>query len=1454
MASDAECLGNLKRLRENINWGVEEERVHFQCQLYYVFRYWRGQLPDLREILGVEEIDWLLEKSVIGTWGVVAKAGLNFHKRAFIIEFVARTGYKDEPQLDENGEPTLRRTTLVHLAARCNYLDCRSLIHKLFKIYDRYDLNYIDEAGMTHLHVACDFGLAHVVEKFLAFRQDLNSLVSATGDTPLHLALTKNCHFVAGLLLRSEANPNLANQAGLTPLHIICKIYHHDDKLIKTFLEICDEKSQQVQVNVEDNLGRTPLQWAVANLLLDMVDILLDRGADLSSFAFPTEDYFAERFKSRNRMALNFNLRLACGALMVVERLEKRGYELELSEALVVMKLFAEYGLFERSTDVKKTWFDGEEFASKAKEIMIKPRLSLHALFRLPFKEAEKQLTYADYFWFASSRTLSCKFGLYEVVQKFLEAGQDPNCLVQVTADTPLHWALASRHESVTELLLRSGANSSVANAEGLTPLHMICKSYNDDKLAKTLFEISDELNQLVLVDAQDRWGRTPLQWAVANLQPKTVDILLDRGADLKSFVFPTVSNFAERFKSRGKISFNFSLKLCVSPSVRLAETKTGVLAVVERLEKRGYELDRSDAMTIMKFFADFGLFEKSRGVEKCWRNDEEFASKSEELMICSDLSLDDFLRLPPKKAEKRLTNADYFEFTRRIELWELPARPREACLVHLSETMSRGFFRRWVLDALLKLTRDKLPIVCCELIIDKLMNEDLCPRTGYKDEPRLDENGEPILRRTTPVHLAVNVYWVFINWNLAVDELFKIYDKFDVNYIDEAGMTHLHVACDFGLAHVVEKFLVFGHDINRLVPATGDTPLHMALTKNRHYVAGLLLRNGADINSVNHAGLTALHISCMNCHSHNLVQKFFDICDEKLQTVRVDAVDNLGRTPLQWAVANLLPNMVDILLDRGADLSSFVFPTEDYFAERFKSRNRMALNFKLRLASGALIIVERLEKRGYELELSEALIVMKLFTEYELFERSTDVEKSWFDGEEFASKAKEIMIKPRLSLHALFRLPLKEAEKQLTYADYFRFARLDKLCIFPDAQRKACCVHLGEIMSRRFFHFWALECFSKLTQHRLMFNCSVDGLLELYRRSLETARLAEAWQVPRLMEDDDDDDDDEIVTMEALGDDNERQNLLSERANAQRPGGMARDPRTGEIYIACPGNGQIVILDRRYRLLRRIRNPDLVTSPQSLAVHEHEIYVSGNDIKFKKKIDSIDGIRNCHSDTRFDFFFSITDKCQHSILVLDRRGQLLRRLGTGRGSSPGQLRCPRGIALSSSFSSSSSSSSSGDPLLLYVADTGNDRVQIYDSRDGSLRHCQTNVDFDRPTDVAVSRDTGHVCVADSGNHKIHVFEPRLGKLIFSCGAYGALDGLFRSPMCVEFGDEDDEIYVGDRDNGRIQVFSAQGQFVRVVQQTTHGFGWISGLIRLPGRGLLVADSRDNALYSLRSS
>uniref|UniRef100_A0ABD2WJ55 Uncharacterized protein n=1 Tax=Trichogramma kaykai TaxID=54128 RepID=A0ABD2WJ55_9HYME len=391
---------SLKTLREKVNWQVEDERRTFLYWLYYVFRDWEGELPDLLEIFSEEEIDWILVESVIDTYGA-----FTYNQRTYLIKFIARTGLTHNPELDEEGKPILNRTTPIHHAARRQPFNYGTIIREFFKIFDRFDVNYVDEDGLTHFHVACEFGLCDIVEQFLEIGQNPNCLVPLTGNSPLHLALYRGQYFVAGVLLRNGADINLANRAGSTALHIAC-LNCHSHLLVKMALRMYDDRNETVQVDALDNLGRTPLQWAVANLLPDMVDILLDHGADLSSFVFPTEDYFAERFKSQNTKSVNFELRLATGALIVVECLEKRGYELELREALVVMKLFAEYGLFEKSDDAGDFWYKDEEFARKAKQIMMKSEMSLYEAILLSPEEAAKLIKCWDYFRFARSEKL----------------------------------------------------------------------------------------------------------------------------------------------------------------------------------------------------------------------------------------------------------------------------------------------------------------------------------------------------------------------------------------------------------------------------------------------------------------------------------------------------------------------------------------------------------------------------------------------------------------------------------------------------------------------------------------------------------------------------------------------------------------------------------------------------------------------------------------------------------------------------------------------------------------------------------------------------------------------------------------------------------------------------------------------------------------------------------------
>uniref|UniRef100_A0ABD2XJG4 Uncharacterized protein n=1 Tax=Trichogramma kaykai TaxID=54128 RepID=A0ABD2XJG4_9HYME len=484
---DQNCLKQLKLLRKNFNGSIEKKGYKLLNQIYPLISNWEGSLPNLRYIFRPDEIEDLLYRSA-------------YHYRTvWFIDFVARTGYRDEPKVDEDGKPVLRRTTVVHRASWSN----ANIMARLFDIYNRFDLNYIDDqSGRSHFHVACTSGCVEAVEKFIALGQDPNSTGGKSDDLPLYLAVTNNRKGVTESLLRNGANPNIANQNGSTPLHVICYYDYFegykrscelakmlfevcneidrivqvnarddkgrtplhlalfegkremvelllrngadpnltiengftplhiicrkafDDELLKPFFEINAEVNQLVPVDARDSEGRTPLQFAVSNLKPDVVDVLLDNGADLSTFIFPND--LAETLNPKNQEnRQNFKLRLASSAMIMIERLEKRGHELNRTDALKIMKFFLEKVL-ETSAVVDEFWYEEEKFANKAKNKMISPSLSLYDFIKLRPQEAARRLTYNDYFEIANSNKLkfpvkyreACQLHLCEIMSR----------------------------------------------------------------------------------------------------------------------------------------------------------------------------------------------------------------------------------------------------------------------------------------------------------------------------------------------------------------------------------------------------------------------------------------------------------------------------------------------------------------------------------------------------------------------------------------------------------------------------------------------------------------------------------------------------------------------------------------------------------------------------------------------------------------------------------------------------------------------------------------------------------------------------------------------------------------------------------------------------------------------------------------------------------------------------
>lgn len=83
---------------------------------------------------------------------------------------------------------------------------------------------------------------------------------------------------------------------------------------------------------------------------------------------------------------------------------------------------------------------------------------------------------------------------------------------------------------------------------------------------------------------------------------------------------------------------------------------------------------------------------------------------------------------------------------------------------------------------------------------------------------------------------------------------------------------------------------------------------------------------------------------------------------------------------------------------------------------------------------------------------------------------------------------------------------------------------------------------------------------------------------------------------------------------------------------------------------------------------------------------------------------------------------------------------------------------------------------------------------------------------FNLPTNVALAKN-GDLFVTDGyGNARVHRFAPD-GRLLFSWGEPGSGPGQFNLPHGIAV-DRDDTVYVADRENSRVQVFSPKGEFL----------------------------------------
>ena len=247
---------------------------------------------------------------------------------------------------------------------------------------------------------------------------------------------------------------------------------------------------------------------------------------------------------------------------------------------------------------------------------------------------------------------------------------------------------------------------------------------------------------------------------------------------------------------------------------------------------------------------------------------------------------------------------------------------------------------------------------------------------------------------------------------------------------------------------------------------------------------------------------------------------------------------------------------------------------------------------------------------------------------------------------------------------------------------------------------------------------------------------------------------------------------------------------------------------------------------------LAAIRNPQVMEFPQVSGIKcyrgkllvtqlEEEIFILDSLTKYTENSISVPGVNEVTTDGSHIYYSNTSwDK----IVKMDPYGTVINSTGR-KGDGPGEFYYPNGMRLTRNDK-------------LYVCDTRNNRIQVFNKDLSFERLIGENCHFDSPNDLDFD-DAGNLYIVNQNQHCIQVLTPQ-GQHIRNIGRPGSGQGELGNPCSAAI--HRNMIYVTDGLNKRISVFKLTGEFV-----TTLGEGFLAypECIAIDGNGYIhVSDNR----------
>ncbi|XP_044267748.1 uncharacterized protein LOC123013350 [Tribolium madens] len=768
----------------------------------------------------------------------------------------------------ENGAKVGKNSKLLCIAARDDFPEC---IPILVQNGANVNTKNIDKVFPLHLALIASNSCVEVL-----LNNGANPNVKFLDNiSALHVAAVKRDIFSTVLLTNYGADVNVVNSEGLTPLHILSdgdqtpeefkNITNCENILDQYFVSynyqdcIKELISKNANPNLQNNNGATPLHYACKYRNAEIIELLIDGGADVNV--------------QTDEKQTPLHIAIALGKMQVVDLLLKKGAVLDITDIYgnkpidYALKAIASQEMINlREEELEKIRLLGANINSP-----VKPNGTtlLHlACIEGNFKIVQyliennadiKQKTTDDG---ASPLSYACINNHKQIVSLLLKNNCNINTQTK-EGNTVLHLSVLKGNKEIVEILLDFGIDVNIRNAYGVTALQLSLKLYTlikNSSAETNLNEIYSSTNNLshsasilqfselvkMLLNQEVVVDETILLEAVTSNDLDLVSLLVKRNQNL-NFNNENLIETVMNAEVKNEDLLNYLLENGLDPNCLIGETnalhkacKIDCCGYVKCLLQHGAEVNSVDKKGITPLMTI------------CSNKDLQIAN----LLLDHDADVNQI----DNHGQSALFYACY---TGNLELVKL--LHKRGANISLETTIGAV----------------PLMVACRHKSVIKYLiengtdvnhkNKDMvtalhcaCSDGEYEFATILIENKANVNAVTvdgyTPIYLSS------VGGHLDIINLL-IQSKAEIDIPNNHGNTSLFAAAARGYLSIVELLYENGANIN-VIDEDGDTPLHDAACYGYFNVVQYLVTKNADLAIKNYNGKTPLDLAVEKGHN----------------------------------------------------------------------------------------------------------------------------------------------------------------------------------------------------------------------------------------------------------------------------------------------------------------------------------------------------------------------------------------------------------------------------------------------------------------------------------------------------------------------------------------------------------------------------------------------------------